>query len=182
MRSNFARTIRFNHQILPKWHQKKVPETKVEKIPNGTLKMAFFTWFFFINYQYCFTMQDDAIWSIWQRIEMILPILLRPAAPPILKKNRHDPATANRSLQVPGSAISPHNNPISSDHSCVLIHSYLSQPTCYVVILRNFKGKAGMVRFCTVLRPATLLLKLFFFFGEGSLQPHPFLTYALCTC
>ena len=28
---------------LPKWHQKKVPETKVEKIPNDILKMAFFT-------------------------------------------------------------------------------------------------------------------------------------------
>ena len=46
MKSNFSRPFRFHSWISTKQYQKKVTETKVEKIPNGTLKMAFFTaWF-----------------------------------------------------------------------------------------------------------------------------------------
>ena len=46
MKSNFSRPIRFYSWTSSNWTQKKVTETKVEKIPNGTLKMAFFTpWF-----------------------------------------------------------------------------------------------------------------------------------------
>ena len=41
MKSNFSRPIRFHSWISTKQYQKKVTETKVEKIPNGTLKMAF---------------------------------------------------------------------------------------------------------------------------------------------
>ena len=43
MKSNFSKTIRFNSWISTKQCQKKVTETKVENIPNGTLKMALFT-------------------------------------------------------------------------------------------------------------------------------------------
>ena len=46
MKSNFSRPLRFHSWTSSNWTQKKVTETKVEKIPNGTLKMAFFTpWF-----------------------------------------------------------------------------------------------------------------------------------------
>ena len=46
MKSNFAKTIRFNNWISTKQYQKKVTETKVQKILDRTLKMAFFTpWF-----------------------------------------------------------------------------------------------------------------------------------------
>ena len=41
MKSNFLRLFRFNSCISTKQYQKKVTETKVEKIPNGTLKMEF---------------------------------------------------------------------------------------------------------------------------------------------
>ena len=43
MKSNFSRPFRFNNWISTKQYQKKVTETKVEKIPNGKVKMAFFT-------------------------------------------------------------------------------------------------------------------------------------------
>ena len=43
---NFSRPFRFNSWISTKQYQKNVTETKVETIPNGTLKMAFFApWF-----------------------------------------------------------------------------------------------------------------------------------------
>ena len=46
MKSNFSRPFSFNNWISTKQYQKKVTETKVEKIPNGTLKMPFFApWF-----------------------------------------------------------------------------------------------------------------------------------------
>ena len=41
MKSNFSRPFRFNSLISTKQYQKKVTEANVEKIPNGTLKMAF---------------------------------------------------------------------------------------------------------------------------------------------
>ena len=37
MKSNFSRPFRFHSWISPNLNQKKVTETKVEKIPNGTL-------------------------------------------------------------------------------------------------------------------------------------------------
>ena len=43
MKSNFAKTIRFDHRIAPKQHQKKVPAIKVVKILNGILILALFT-------------------------------------------------------------------------------------------------------------------------------------------
>ena len=42
MKSNFSRSIRFHSWTSSNWTQKKVTETKVEKILDRTLKMAFF--------------------------------------------------------------------------------------------------------------------------------------------
>ena len=46
MKSNFSRPFRFNSWISTKRYQKKVTETKAQKILDRILKMAFFTpWF-----------------------------------------------------------------------------------------------------------------------------------------
>ena len=46
MKSNFSRSIRFHSWTSSNWTQKKVTETKDQKILDRTLKMAFFTpWF-----------------------------------------------------------------------------------------------------------------------------------------
>ena len=67
MKSNFSRPFRFNSWISTKQYQKKVTETKVEKIPNGILKITLFTpWFLgfttiIINFSFF-------IWYFYERI------------------------------------------------------------------------------------------------------------------
>ena len=43
MKFNFSRPFRFNNWISTKQYQKKVTETKAQKILDRKLKMAFFT-------------------------------------------------------------------------------------------------------------------------------------------
>ena len=67
MKSNFSRPFRFNSWISTKRYQKKVAETKAQKILDRTLKMAFFTpWFLgfttiIINFSFF-------IWYFYERI------------------------------------------------------------------------------------------------------------------
>ena len=67
MKSHFSRPYRFNSWISTKRYQKKVTETKAQKILDRTLKMAFFTpWFLgfttiIINFSFF-------IWYFYERI------------------------------------------------------------------------------------------------------------------
>ena len=67
MKSNFSRSIRFHSWTSSNWTQKKVTETKVEKILDRTLKMAFFTpWF--LGFTTIIVQYQFFIWYFYEQI------------------------------------------------------------------------------------------------------------------
>ena len=53
MKSNFSRSMRLHSWTSPNWTQKKVTETKDQKILDRTLKMAFFCDFLGLQQSLC---------------------------------------------------------------------------------------------------------------------------------
>ena len=68
MKSNFSRPIRFHSWTSSNWTQKKVTETKVEKIPNGTLKMAFLYTPWFLGFTTIIIKYQLFIWYFYEQI------------------------------------------------------------------------------------------------------------------